>query len=115
MIQTVGDQERDGTCGTIVPLVVVKGSPRPSRPGPFAGRPFGRPCRSIGSERYVMLDALSHGAYFSNEVGEVAARLGEELCPDGFRLISNTGRDAMQSQHHGHVHIIGGFFLGPYA
>jgi histidine triad (HIT) family protein len=49
------------------------------------------------------------------KVGEAAARIGEEHCPDGFRLISNTGRDAMQSQHHGHVHIIGSFSLGPYA
>jgi histidine triad (HIT) family protein len=48
-------------------------------------------------------------------VGEAAVRMGEEHCPDGYRLISNTGRDAMQSQQHAHVHIIGGFFLGPYA
>ena len=49
------------------------------------------------------------------QVGEAAVRMGEEHCPDGYRLIANTGRDAMQSQQHGHLHIIGGFFLGPYA
>jgi len=48
-------------------------------------------------------------------VGEVAVRLGQEHCPNGFRLLSNFGRDAMQSQAHGHVHIIGGAFLGEYA
>jgi histidine triad (HIT) family protein len=48
-------------------------------------------------------------------VGEVAVRLGEEYCPEGFRLLSNFGRHAMQSVEHGHVHIIGGGFLGRYA
>lgn len=47
-------------------------------------------------------------------VGEVAARIGRELCPHGFRLLSNFGYDAMQSQEHGHLHIIGGTFLGHY-
>ncbi len=48
-------------------------------------------------------------------VGEIAVRMGEEHCPDGFRLLSNFGQDAMQSQQHGHVHILGGVFLGEYA
>ena len=48
-------------------------------------------------------------------VGEKAAAMGAEHCPGGFRLLSNFGHDAMQSQSHGHVHIIGGTFLGPYA
>jgi histidine triad (HIT) family protein len=48
-------------------------------------------------------------------VGEIAVRMGQEHCPDGFRLLANFGVDAMQSQHHGHVHIIGGTFLGEYA
>ncbi|MSQ25756.1 MAG: HIT domain-containing protein [Dehalococcoidia bacterium] len=48
-------------------------------------------------------------------VGAAAIRVGEELCPNGYRLISNLGRDAMQSQPHGHIHILGGFHLGPYA
>ena len=45
----------------------------------------------------------------------VAVRLGAQHCPDGFRLLTNFGRDAMQSQEHGHLHILGGVFLGPYA
>lgn len=48
-------------------------------------------------------------------VSTVAAHIGAEQCPNGFRLLANFGRDAMQSQEHGHVHIIGGIHLGPYA
>lgn len=48
-------------------------------------------------------------------VGAIAVEVGEKFCPNGFRLISNFGRDAMQSQEHGHIHILGGFYLGPYA
>jgi histidine triad (HIT) family protein len=48
-------------------------------------------------------------------VGEIAIRMGQEHCPGGFRLLSNFGADAMQSQQHGHVHILGGTFLGEYA
>ena len=48
------------------------------------------------------------------EVGRVAAELGREHCPGGYRLLSNFGRDGMQSQDHGHVHVLGGTFLGEY-
>ena len=48
-------------------------------------------------------------------VAEVAVRMGEEHCPSGFRMLSNVGHDAMQSQSHGHIHVIGGTFLGEYA
>ena len=48
-------------------------------------------------------------------VGEIAVRMGQEQCPRGFRLLSNFGYEAMQSQEHGHVHVIGGTFLGEYA
>ncbi len=48
------------------------------------------------------------------EVGRVAAVLGREHCPRGYRLLSNFGRDGMQSQDHAHVHVLGGTFLGEY-
>lgn len=48
-------------------------------------------------------------------VGRVAVQLGEKLCPRGWRMLSNVGPDAMQSQPHAHVHVIGGTFLGEYA
>jgi len=48
-------------------------------------------------------------------VGKIAVDMGLKHCPGGFRLLSNFGRDAMQSQEHAHVHIIGGTHLGEYA
>ncbi len=48
-------------------------------------------------------------------VGEVAVEMGRQHCPNGYRLLSNVGADAMQSQHHGHIHVLGGTFLGEYA
>ncbi len=48
-------------------------------------------------------------------VARVAVEMGKKHCPNGFRLLSNVGHDAMQSQPHGHVHILGGTFLGEYA
>jgi histidine triad (HIT) family protein len=48
-------------------------------------------------------------------VGELAVQMGQKHCPGGFRLVSNFGHDAMQSQDHAHVHVIGGTFLGEYA
>lgn len=47
-------------------------------------------------------------------VGKIAAEIGKRLCPGGFRLLTNFGYDAMQSQEHGHLHILGGTFLGHY-
>jgi histidine triad (HIT) family protein len=49
------------------------------------------------------------------KVSKVAAEMGAQDCPNGFRLLSNFGYDAMQSQAHGHIHIIGGTYLGEYA
>ncbi len=49
------------------------------------------------------------------KVSKVAAQIGAQQCPSGFRLLANFGLDAMQSQEHGHMHIIGGVHLGPYA
>jgi len=45
-------------------------------------------------------------------VMNVAARLGEKLCPEGFRLVTNTGKDGGQSVLHWHVHILGGREFG---
>ncbi|MCH8191662.1 MAG: HIT domain-containing protein [Chloroflexi bacterium] len=49
------------------------------------------------------------------KVGAVAVEMAEKHCPGGYRLLSNAGPDAMQSQYHAHVHILGGTFLGHYA
>ena len=45
-------------------------------------------------------------------VGKIAAYLAAEHCEEGFRILSNFGRHGMQSQEHGHLHMIGGIHLG---
>ena len=59
------------------------------------------------------LDMWSNG--MMAKLGNVAATLGCMYCPDGFRILSNFGYDGLQSQSHGHVHVIGGQYLGHYA
>jgi len=48
------------------------------------------------------------------KIANVAIQMGEAYCPGGFRLLSNFGREAMQSQTHGHLHVLGGAQLGRY-
>ena len=50
-----------------------------------------------------------------DRLGDVAATLGCMYCPNGFRILSNFGYDGLQSQSHGHLHVIGGQYLGHYA
>jgi len=55
----------------------------------------------------------SSGALMSR-MGALAVQLGRQYCPNGFRILSNFGHDAMQTQPHGHIHVIGGTHLGLY-
>ena len=48
------------------------------------------------------------------EVGRVASEIGAAHCPHGYRLVSNLGWEAKQSQEHAHIHVLGGAFLGDY-
>ena len=48
-------------------------------------------------------------------LGKALVDVGNQFCPGGFRVLSNFGPDAMQSQEHGHIHLLGGIHLGPYA
>ncbi len=61
---------------------------------------------------------MTQGELWSNgsiaRVGQVAIQMGAQFCPGGYRLLSNLGHDGMQSQEHGHLHVIGGRFLGRY-
>lgn len=52
---------------------------------------------------------------FLTRMGNLAVDMGAMYSPNGFRILSNFGRDGMQSQSHGHLHVIGGADLGPYA
>ena len=47
-------------------------------------------------------------------LGALAVRMGQEHCSNGYRILSNFGRDALQTQHHGHLHVVGGAQLGLY-
>merc|ERR1711907_622605 len=38
----------------------------------------------------------------------VASRIGEQECPNGFRIVCNNKGDGLQSVDHLHLHIIGG-------
>ncbi len=49
------------------------------------------------------------------KMGQLAVELGKKHCPNGFRILSNFGEDALQTQPHGHIHVIGGARLGLYA
>lgn len=61
---------------------------------------------------------MTQGELWSNgsiaRVGQIAIQMGEQFCPGGYRLLSNLRHDGMQSQEHGHLHVIGGKFLGRY-
>ena len=48
------------------------------------------------------------------KIASVAVQVGAERCPEGFRLLSNFGHQAMQSQPHGHLHVLGGAQMGRY-
>lgn len=45
--------------------------------------------------------------------GRVALAMGRRFCPNGFRLVSNFGWDALQSQPHAHIHVLGGAGMEP--
>ena len=47
-------------------------------------------------------------------VAKAAVRAGKAHCPRGFRLLSNLGPEAMQSQPHAHLHVLGGVQMGRY-
>ena len=48
------------------------------------------------------------------KAGRIAVEMGKQYCPEGFRVLANFGWAAMQTQEHGHIHVVGGTFLGPY-
>jgi histidine triad (HIT) family protein len=53
-------------------------------------------------------DAVEADASTLGHVMNVAAKLGQERCPGGFRLVTNIGPAAGQSVQHLHIHVLGG-------
>jgi histidine triad (HIT) family protein len=53
-------------------------------------------------------DATQADAETLGRLMQVAARLGAERCPQGFRLVTNIGAQAGQSVQHLHIHVLGG-------
>lgn len=53
-------------------------------------------------------DAVQADGSTLGHVLKVAAQLGQERCPNGFRLVTNIGSDGGQSVQHLHIHVLGG-------
>ena len=64
-------------------------------------------------EHLTQIEMWSSGLL--TRLGSVAVDMGAMYAPNGFRILSNFGYEGMQSQSHGHLHVIGGIHLGPYA
>jgi histidine triad (HIT) family protein len=62
---------------------------------------------------HISQDDLWSSPMFS-KLTKVALEMGHKFCPNGFRLLSNFGSDGLQSQSHGHLHVLGGMQLGLY-
>ena len=67
----------------------------------------------VSKRHMTQVELWGSGALFSR-MGALAVELGESYCPDGFRILSNFGGDGLQTQPHGHLHVIGGASLGSY-
>jgi histidine triad (HIT) family protein len=63
---------------------------------------------------HIMQDDLWSEPDLLSRLGTAANSLGKELCPEGYRILSNFGPHGMQSQSHAHLHLIGGMELGLY-
>jgi diadenosine tetraphosphate (Ap4A) HIT family hydrolase len=68
----------------------------------------------VVSRRHMTQDELWGSGDLMSKIAELAVQMGHDYAPDGFRILSNFGNDALQTQPHGHLHVIGGQFLGRY-
>ena len=64
--------------------------------------------------RHMSQRELWNSGPLMSRMASLAVRMGQEHSPDGFRILSNFGRDALQTQQHGHLHVLGGSRLGRY-
>ena len=100
---------------------------------PDSGRPFPARVRYLDNDIIVIVNKLDWvplmllvmpkehlsqiGMWDSGllpRLGKLAVDMGAMYSPNGFRILSNFGRDGLQSQSHGHLHVVGGTFLGHY-
>ena len=68
----------------------------------------------VAPRRHLSQEELWSNRELMPRTAALALRMGQELCPNGFRVLSNFGPDALQTQQHGHLHVIGGAYLGHY-
>jgi histidine triad (HIT) family protein len=64
--------------------------------------------------RHITQDELWGSGSLMSKLADLAVQIGHRYAPNGFRVLSNFGDDALQTQSHGHLHVIGGAFLGRY-
>ena len=61
---------------------------------------------------------LSQTEFWTSKLFQKASNLAVEIgaseSPEGFRILSNFGDDALQTQVHAHLHVLGGTALGLY-
>lgn len=58
--------------------------------------------------REPFVDAMTTDATTLGHLLHVAAKIGKEKCPNGFRLVTNIGEEGRQSVYHLHIHVLGG-------
>jgi len=63
---------------------------------------------------HMTQDELWGSGPLMSKLADLAVQTGYDYAPNGFRILSNFGDDALQTQTHGHLHVIGGQFLGRY-
>ncbi len=67
----------------------------------------------VAPKRHMEQQEFWGSDLFARAAG-LAIEMGRQDCPNGFRILSNFGRDALQTQLHGHLHVVGGADLGFY-
>jgi histidine triad (HIT) family protein len=67
----------------------------------------------VPSQHLTQTQLWNNGNLLSS-MGNMANNIGKRKCPNGYRILSNFGKDGMQSQSHAHMHLLGGRNLGMY-
>lgn len=57
--------------------------------------------------KVATLNATTCDAQTLGHLMQVAAKLGAERCPNGFRVVTNIGEEGGQSVAHLHLHVLG--------